>query len=363
MVSCTVKPLRPPLGEYHIFCSPHNPGAGELLDEVAVKRGLQLHCGQNQRRGSGQVMGAALPGVFSRKPSAKQSALCVSSMDDDLLACDHFLVYLTGRTWTSGSTSAAFAVQVSARGAGARVRGGGSIDARSSHSLSPPISTQPQVRNAMDAGVHLLLVHEMPGAGGQEARHGCEFGNFFSCAEGTTPRDLLKRDVYGHIALPLKGGEWREASLALIHETILGRDVSMLDMKPPRALGAASSKKRVLKSWLGQHLLKSKKQTSVPVASSEVVMEMATSSSTVSKLGAAVGEEQMSVASTDQESIATVSTNMPSSAADDGGWQSEGKVTDDHQDRRDSRFLEPGADSSFERARTGFTKKRASSNI
>jgi len=92
-------------------------------------------------------------------------------------------------------------------------------------------------------------------------------------------------------------------------------------------------------------------------------MEMATSSSTVSKLGAAVGEEQMSVASTDQESIATVSTNMPSSAADDGGWQSEGKVTDDHQDRRDSRFLEPGADSSFERARTGFTKKRASSNI
>ena len=35
-----------------------------------------------------------------------------------------------------------------------------------------------QVCEAMRRGVHVQLVHEMTGAGGQEARHGCEFGAF-----------------------------------------------------------------------------------------------------------------------------------------------------------------------------------------
>ena len=35
----------------------------------------------------------------------------------------------------------------------------------------------------------------MIGVGGQEARFGCEFGEFFSCAEGATPVALLKRGI------------------------------------------------------------------------------------------------------------------------------------------------------------------------
>ena len=62
----------------------------------------------------------------------------------------------------------------------------------------------------------VLLTHEMPGAGGQEKRHGCEFGTFFSCAKGATPTDLLKRGIYSEIAVALKGGSWREASMAML---------------------------------------------------------------------------------------------------------------------------------------------------
>ena len=53
-----------------------------------------------------------------------------------------------------------------------------------------------ELMKAMDLGVHILLVHEMPGAGGQEQRFGCEFVDFFSCADGATPDALLMRGIY-----------------------------------------------------------------------------------------------------------------------------------------------------------------------
>ena len=56
----------------------------------------------------------------------------------------------------------------------------------------------------------------VPGAGGQEARFGCEFGSFFSCVDGATPGELLKRGIYSEIAVALKGGPWREASMAML---------------------------------------------------------------------------------------------------------------------------------------------------
>ena len=56
----------------------------------------------------------------------------------------------------------------------------------------------------------------VPGAGGQEARFGCEFGSFFSCVDGATPGELLKRGIYSEIAIALKGGPWREASMAML---------------------------------------------------------------------------------------------------------------------------------------------------
>ena len=57
------------------------------------------------------------------------------------------LIYLTSATWTTGPASSAFAKDVT---------------------------------EAMKLDVHLLLVHEMPGLGGQTERHGCDFGQFFA---------------------------------------------------------------------------------------------------------------------------------------------------------------------------------------
>ena len=105
----------------------------------------------------------------------------------ELEQCAKFVVYLTALTWRSGATSTAFA---------------------------------DEVRMALDAEIPLLLVHEMPGVGGQEARHGCEFGTFFGHPEGATPADLLKRGIYSTIAVALKGAEWREASMVLLAQAL-----------------------------------------------------------------------------------------------------------------------------------------------
>jgi len=86
------------------------------------------------------------------------------------------LLYLTGQTWTRGEASTKLG---------------------------------DELMKAMDLEVSILLVHEMPGAGGQEARFGCEFGSFFSCPDGATPGELIQRGIYSSIAVPLKGGAWR----------------------------------------------------------------------------------------------------------------------------------------------------------
>jgi len=102
-------------------------------------------------------------------------------------ACDRMLVYLTSLTWTQGEASALFAAEV---------------------------------QQAMDKGVPLLLAHEMPGIGGQEARHAVDFGAFFACSEGTTPHELLQKGIYNQIAIALKGGPWRHASLMVIAKAL-----------------------------------------------------------------------------------------------------------------------------------------------
>ena len=77
----------------------------------------------------------------------------------DIERCDHMLVLLNSRTWTSGVTSSAFAREL---------------------------------RAAMRMGLHRQLVHEVPGAryGDNEARHTCPFEDFFE--KGSTPGHLVK---------------------------------------------------------------------------------------------------------------------------------------------------------------------------
>jgi len=67
----------------------------------------------------------------------------------------------------------------------------------------------------MNCGTHILLAHEMTGVG-QDHRFGCEFSAFFSCPEGSTPTDLLKRGIYSEIAVALKGDSWREVGMILL---------------------------------------------------------------------------------------------------------------------------------------------------
>ena len=101
--------------------------------------------------------------------------------------CDQMLVYLNGLTWTRGDASAQLAGEI---------------------------------QHAMQSDLPLLLAHEMVGIGGQEDRHGCEFGEFFASPDGATPQELLGMGIYGKIAIALKGGAWREASRVMLEQAI-----------------------------------------------------------------------------------------------------------------------------------------------
>ena len=172
IVSIRLGALPPPVqpgAAYHLYCSAHNLGAIELMEEASRERGFRLvnapfHHGE---------------------PAA--NVLYVTSDPTQLSTCDHALLYLTSQTWTRGEASAALAAELS---------------------------------QAMECGVHVMLAHEMPGVGGQEARHGCEFGSFFACDEGATPQELLQRGIYSEIAVALKGGPWREASMVLLGQAL-----------------------------------------------------------------------------------------------------------------------------------------------
>jgi hypothetical protein len=165
-------PLRSPshASGYHVYCSPGNAGAVELIEEVATK--------------------------FAMQPRVTRSI-------DDIGICDYMLVYLTALTWTSGEVSAAFGEEV---------------------------------KRAMNAGVKILLAHEMTGCGGQEARHGCEFSQFFACQDGATPGHLLRVGIYNTIAVALKGGEWRNTSMVLLMEA-LAPDVKNAAPEPDKVKG------------------------------------------------------------------------------------------------------------------------------
>ena len=102
------------------------------------------------------------------------------------------LLYLNGRTWTSGEASVALSAEV---------------------------------RFALDHGISLLLVHEMPGVIETDAnRCSVEFDTFFQCDRGATPPDLIAAGVYSLIAISLKGGSWRQTGLALVVDALCEDD-------------------------------------------------------------------------------------------------------------------------------------------
>jgi len=171
IVSMKGRPLRPPTASFHLFCSALNPGAVELMEEVSLKCSFQVK-------------------LESESTGKTCNGLHITTNVANLAKSDHMLLYLNGQTWTRGPESAALG---------------------------------DELLEAMRLDVHVQLAHEMPTVYDRQLsrsffkeRFGCEFDTFFRHPKGATPPKLLKRGLYREIAVPLKGGPWREASMALM---------------------------------------------------------------------------------------------------------------------------------------------------
>lgn len=146
-------PPHPSNGRHTVYCSPHNDGALELIREVEAACGMSID---------------------------------VSTDATQMASCDLLLIYLNGKTWTSGDRSEAFADEVKTAMSGT-------------------------------ANVPLLLAHEMPSAVDVGAtRHSVEFKSFF----GSTPEELIRMGIYHDVAIALKGGEWRRTSAAMVAQRL-----------------------------------------------------------------------------------------------------------------------------------------------
>jgi len=117
--------------------------------------------------------------VFVTSGNKASAPLTFTTELSNLSACDHMLVLLDERTWTSGDDTAELVKHV---------------------------------HEAIRAGVNIVCVHEFLAVVGPE-RHACDFGRMFDddwtpahCASGET-------NLYKEIAIALKGSEWRQPGL------------------------------------------------------------------------------------------------------------------------------------------------------
>ena len=165
--------------EYHLFCSPFNAGAKEVAEEL---RGADVFV------------------TTGKKPSA---ALTYTTDLSKLALCDHMLVLLDERTWTSGDDTAKFVEHI---------------------------------HEAMRLGVHLNCIHEFPSVVGAP-RHECEFGLMFG--DDWTPAHLTggKTNLFKEIALALKGVEWRQPGLVAFASKIASSAAphKPIDVKVPES--------------------------------------------------------------------------------------------------------------------------------
>lgn len=143
---------------------------------------------------------------------------------DDLAFCEHMLLCLNGLTWTRGEESAALAQEL---------------------------------KEAMEADINLVLVHEMPGLEQPPTRHAVEFSTFFKCAAGETPAALIQAGLYKTLAVALKGGPWRKASLAMVTRSLTGsaldytlREATLREARAWTSLSTLPSRVRVFTQQL-----------------------------------------------------------------------------------------------------------------
>lgn len=147
----------PPKGGFHLYISPHNLGAAELIAEVMK----------------------AQPQMAEMLTTSDASRLC---------DCRHALLYLTARTWTSGEqTTEAF---------------------------------ERDVRAAMQLGTHLISANEVRTVC-EDDRYRQEdavadFADFLL----KTPQGLVEDGIYDEISVPLKCGPYREVSMGLLAQAL-----------------------------------------------------------------------------------------------------------------------------------------------
>jgi len=214
---------------HHLFCSPHNEGALELVLELAdhldlrVKKDGHVTKGILESVGSGIVRmreatknaahnaadamhvsgrrssannadeseGDHKNGHLAKKKASKLSKFIYVSTDPTQIgSCEHMLLYLNGHTWTRPQAAS---------------------------------KLEEQIQRAKNLHTHILCAHEMPGIT-QSATHAVDFETFFV----ETPSRLLRQGLYDEIAVPLKGGEWRAVSLVLLGKSLVQ---SVTDLK------------------------------------------------------------------------------------------------------------------------------------
>ena len=107
---------------YHVYCSQHNPGARELMEELAVK--LAPGESKNGSRSDEDPVGTVSPpakmaknspakmakglsfrmGMNAQPEMLGQSAVLIAPSDiEHLCDCDHMVLYLNAQTWTRGT--------------------------------------------------------------------------------------------------------------------------------------------------------------------------------------------------------------------------------------------------------------------
>ena len=165
--------------QYHLFCSHFNAGSEELALEMQKSD------------------------VWETKGRKASAPLTYTTDASKLTSCDHMLVLLDERTWTSGEDTAKLVEHI---------------------------------HEAMRLGVHLNCVHELPSVVGPP-RHACEFGLMFG--DDWTPAHLLGglTNLYKEIALALKGIEWRKPGLVAFATKIAesARPHKPIRVVPPQA--------------------------------------------------------------------------------------------------------------------------------
>ena len=178
-LSCLVPTLAAPRDGriYHVYCSPHNAGALELMREVSAQ--------------------------FKQEITATEEAT-------DLPACERMLVYLNGLTWTSGEASDAFAEEVLS-----------AMNGRTSLLLCHEM---PGVGGQAERHGCVFDVF---------------FPN--SLGVTSTPHELLQRNIYSQIATPLKGGAWRKVSMVMVAQALVGELESIHEIATDSIEGEANN--------------------------------------------------------------------------------------------------------------------------